>query len=151
MLFRSPSPKMPSAYRANDSRLPLRPSTRPIRSKYPDIRRSAAAFMRFAMDPFDHGEATSAIPYRNYFTIDRNLSGFADRKDDAVWLIWAANARRKSSVVDPRRGPPWPILRHSPRDPVGHNGLRWDPVRLQVPERVAERCRQTVLSRAAVG
>src|SRR3954451_18370620 len=55
-------------------------------SKYSDSRRCAAAFIRFAMDRFDHDDRVSAIAYRNYFINDRKLSGFPNRKDDAVVL-----------------------------------------------------------------
>jgi hypothetical protein len=40
-------------------------------------------------------------------------------------------------------GSPSPFLRHSPRDLTGRSRLQRDPVRGQVPERTAERCRPT--------
>src|SRR5689334_3996443 len=42
-------------------------------------------------DPFDHDHSVGAIAYRNYFTNDRKVSGFWDRKDDAVVLGLHAN------------------------------------------------------------
>lgn len=47
------------------------------------------------------------------------------------------------------RSPP-PFLRQTPWDPAAPSGSWWDPVRLQVRERAAKRCRQRVLSRVLV-
>src|SRR3954465_15985805 len=57
-----------------------------MRSKYSDSRRCAAAFIRFAMDRFDHNHRGGAIACWNYFINDRKVSGFWTPKDDAVVL-----------------------------------------------------------------
>src|SRR4051812_24598238 len=72
-----------------------------MRSKYSDSRRCAAAFIRFAIDRFDHNRRRCAIGSWNYFINDRKISGFKPRKDDAVVL--AAGLRWGAD----RRGPLW--------------------------------------------
>src|SRR4051812_1738973 len=71
-----------------------------MRSKYSDSRRCAAAFIRFAMDRFDHNHRGGAIACWNYFINDRKVSGFWTPKDDAVvlgQLVVGIAARRRLS------------------------------------------------------
>src|ERR1043165_9776896 len=70
-----------------------------MRSKYSDSRRCAAAFIRFAMDHFDHDYRLDAIAYRNYFINDRNLSGFPSRKCDAVVLARACDRAARQELA----------------------------------------------------